>query len=90
MSKYKDLKRKHHKEMRQLLVSASHMTIREASAYLGIDGNSLRRMAYDFGIPFEKANHNGKTSTSYTIKYKAYRDDIVTLPKEPWNKSYAH
>jgi len=84
MSVYKDMRIRHHKEIRRLLQDHSHMTITKASNYLGVNKTSLRKMAYDYGVGFEKTHGEGKTSTSASpVKYKNYRSD-VTLPDKPW------
>ena len=61
MTKYQQLRVRHHEELKKLLQEYSHMTIVEASNCLGIRKDSLRKMAYDYGIAFEKIKGNGKT-----------------------------
>jgi len=86
MSKYKDLRVRHHEELKKLLLEYSHMTIAEASNCLGIRKDSLRKMAYDYGIAFEKIKGKGKTmiNPAKICKSKNYRTD-VSLPGSPWD-----
>ena len=86
MTKYQQLRVRHHEELKKLLQEYSHMTIVEASNCLGIRKDSLRKMAYDYGIAFEKIKGNGKTmvNPSRICKSKNYRTN-VSLPSSPWN-----
>lgn len=82
MSVYRQMRKRHRQEIKDLLASCSAMTIPQASAYLGIDAPSLRRMAFDYQVEFQSVYGGKKTA----IKPNNERDnsDQVTLPVEPW------
>ncbi len=70
------------------------MTIPEASNALGIEKSSLRKMAYDFGVGFQRCIGSKRTKTEgltrvnkKPVKYKNYKTD-VSLSTAPWERTY--
>ena len=85
---YAEMRRRHNNELKELLLMYSHMTIPEASNVLGIEKSSLRKMAYDFGVGFQRTKSEGLTRVNKNpVKYKNYRTD-VSLSTEPWERTY--
>ena len=85
---YALMRRRHNNELKQLLLDHSHMTIAEASNVLGVEKPSLRKMAYDFGVAFQRANKQGVTRVNKNpVKFKNYRTD-VSLASPPWEGTY--
>mgnify|MGYP003125368638 CR=1 FL=1 len=85
---YALMRRRHNNELKQLLLDHSHMTIAEASNALGIEKSSLRKMAYDFGVGFQRTKSEGLTRVNKKpVKYKNYKTD-VSLSTAPWERTY--
>ena len=85
---YAEMRRRHNNELKQLLLDHKHMTITEASNLIGIEKRSLRKMAYDFGVGFQRTKSEGLTRVNKNpVKYKNYRTD-VSLSTAPWERTY--
>jgi len=85
---YAEMRRRHNNELKQLLLDHKHMTIAEASNVIGIEKRSLRKMAYDFGVGFQRTKSEGLTRVNKNpVKYKNYRTD-VSLSTAPWERTY--
>ena len=64
------MRRRHNNELKQLLLDHKHMTIAEASNVIGIEKRSLRKMAYDFGVGFQRTKSEGLTRVNKNpVKY---------------------
>ncbi|QDP67080.1 MAG: hypothetical protein Unbinned4497contig1000_54 [Prokaryotic dsDNA virus sp.] len=81
MSIYKEMRERHKAEIKCLLLDHSHLTIMEASKQLGVDQNSLRRIAHHQGVAFLKKD-GGRTSVAQELLIP----NEVTLAPAPWDE----